>query len=191
MLSPEVARNISYRAIGYYCKICIRFQLHSSICRAAQRKDNKNLLDLNKEFFDNCLQYPLDEQQRRSILSDGYNCLVISSAGSGKTSSIIGKVKYLTTIKGASPERICLISYTNKEATELTERMSTIGIKGYTFHKLATDIIAHETGEKPSICDNTDALFATIYHELSQQSSYKSILSNCYLTMNHHNTILR
>ena len=133
----------------------------------------KNLLDINKEFFDNCLQYPLDEQQRRSILSDGYNCLVISSAGSGKTSSIIGKVKYLTTIKGASPERICLISYTNKAATELTERMSTIGIKGYTFHKLATDIIAHETGEKPSICDNTDALFATIYHELSQQSSYK------------------
>ena len=92
------------------------------------------LLDTNKDFFDHCLKYPLDKQQRRSIVSEEDNCLVVSSAGSGKTSSIIGKVKYLTEIKSIAPHRILLISYTNKAATELTERMATDGLKFYTFH---------------------------------------------------------
>lgn len=131
------------------------------------------LLDTHKDFFDHCLKYPLDKQQRRSIVSEEDNCLVVSSAGSGKTSSIVGKVKYLTEIKGIAPERILLISYTNKAAAELTERMATNGLKGYTFHKLAIDIIGKTTGIKPSICDNTDSLFVDIYHKLLDKSSFK------------------
>ena len=131
------------------------------------------LLDTHKDFFDHCLKYPLDKQQRRSIVSEEDNCLVVSSAGSGKTSSIVGKVKYLTEIKGIAPERILLISYTNKAAAELTERMATNGLKGYTFHKLAIDIIGKTTGTKPSICDNTDSLFVDIYHKLLDKSSFK------------------
>ncbi len=132
-----------------------------------------HILDTHKEFFDHCLKYPLDRQQRRSIVSEEDNCLVVSSAGSGKTSSIVGKVKYLTEIKGIAPQRILLISYTNKAAAELTERMATNGLKGYTFHKLALDIIGKETGIKPSICDNTDALFVEIYHNLLKDAAFK------------------
>ena len=134
------------------------------------------LLDTHQSYFDHCLKYPLDKQQRRSIVSEAENCLVVSSAGSGKTSSIVGKVKYLTEIKGIAPERILLISYTNKAAAELTERMATKGLKGYTFHKLAIDIIAKTTGIKPSICDNTDALFINIYRRLSEKLSFKKCI---------------
>lgn len=87
--------------------------------------------------------------KRRAIISEEDNCLVVSSAGSGKTSSIIGKVKYLT------------------------ERMRLPELKGYTFHKLALDIIAETTGQKPSICDNTDALFVKIYHELLNDTGFR------------------
>ncbi|WP_418236208.1 UvrD-helicase domain-containing protein [Coprobacter fastidiosus] len=132
------------------------------------------LLDTHKDFFDQCLKYPLDQQQRRSIVSEEDNCLVVSSAGSGKTSSIIGKVKYITDVKGIAPHRILLISYTNKAAAELTERMATDGLKGYTFHKLAIDIIGRATGIKPSICDNTDALFIDIYHTLLGNKAFKN-----------------
>ncbi|MEE1094107.1 MAG: UvrD-helicase domain-containing protein [Bacteroidales bacterium] len=132
-----------------------------------------SLLDAYKEFFDNCLEYPLDKQQRRSIVSEAENCLVVSSAGSGKTSSIVGKVKYLIEKKGIAPNRILLISYTNKAASELTERMATDGLRGSTFHKLAIDIIGKETGIKPSICDNTDALFVDIYHTLLDDENFK------------------
>ena len=131
------------------------------------------LLDTHKEFFDHCLKYPLDKQQRRSIVSEEENCLVVSSAGSGKTSSIVGKVKYLTEIKKINPQNILLISYTNKAAAELTDRMDIAGLRGYTFHKLALDIIGQATGQKPSIYENTDALFVKIYHELLNDKNFK------------------
>lgn len=131
------------------------------------------LLDTHKDFFDHCLKYPLDKQQRRSIVSEEENCLVVSSAGSGKTSSIVGKVKYLTEIKKINPQNILLISYTNKAAAELTERMGIAGLRGYTFHKLALDIIGQTTGQKPSIYENTDALFVKIYHELLNDKKFK------------------
>ena len=133
----------------------------------------QDTLDTHKDFFDHCLKYPLDKQQRRSIVSEEDNCLVVSSAGSGKTSSIVGKVRYLIDIKHINPQNILLISYTNKAAAELTERMDIAGLRGYTFHKLAIDIIGKATGQKPSICDNTDALFVKIYHKLLEEEDFK------------------
>ena len=133
----------------------------------------QNILAENKDFFNHCLKYPLDKQQRRSIVSEEDNCLVVSSAGSGKTSSIVGKVRYLIDIKHINPQNILLISYTNKAAAELTERMDIAGLRGYTFHKLAIDIIGKATGQKPSICDNTDALFVKIYHKLLEDEDFK------------------
>ena len=133
----------------------------------------QDTLNAHKDFFDHCLKYPLDKQQRRSIVSEEDNCLVVSSAGSGKTSSIVGKVRYLIDIKHVNPQNILLISYTNKAAAELTERMGIAGLRGYTFHKLAIDIIGKATGQKPSICDNTDALFVKIYHKLLEEEDFK------------------
>ena len=133
----------------------------------------KSHLDQNKDFFDHCLTYPLDGQQRRSIVSEENNCLVVSSAGSGKTSSIVGKVKYLTEKLNINSERILLISYTNKAAAELTDRMDIPGLRGYTFHKLALDLIGQVTGQKPSICENTDALFVNIYRELLKNEIFR------------------
>lgn len=139
------------------------------------------LLETHKTFFDHCLKYPLDAQQRRSIISEEDNCLVVSSAGSGKTSSIVGRVKYLTEIQKINPEKILLISYTNKAATELTERMNIPGLRGYTFHKLAIDLIGKTTGRKPSICDNTDAIFVNIYHNLLENKKFKKAVLEYFI----------
>ncbi|MBO4995222.1 MAG: UvrD-helicase domain-containing protein [Muribaculaceae bacterium] len=133
----------------------------------------KEELDNNTDFFDHCLKYPLDKQQRRSIVSGEDNCLVISSAGSGKTSSIVGKVRYLIDVKHVEPQNILLISYTNKAAAELTIRMGVAGLRGYTFHKLAIDIIGKAKGQKPSICSDADALILKIYHELLTDKKFK------------------
>ena len=79
----------------------------------------------------------------------------------------------MTEIKKINPQNILLISYTNKAAAELTERMGIAGLRGYTFHKLALDIIGQTTGQKPSIYENTDALFVKIYHELLTDKKFK------------------
>jgi DNA helicase-4 len=154
-------------------KFIADFEVIPGLIKDHNTKVIRYLLETHNDSFDHCLKYPLDRQQRRSIVSEEDNCLVVSSAGSGKTSSIVGKVKYLTEIRHIDPARILLISYTNKAAAELTERMATPGLRGYTFHKLAVDLIGQTTGEKPSICDNTDALFVEIYHELLEKSWFK------------------
>lgn len=131
-------------------KLLRDFENIGKLVRRHNQSILRNLLEEHKDFFDNCLKYPLDEQQRRSIVSEEDNCLVVSSAGSGKTSSIVGKVKYLIEIKKVNPTRILLISYTNKAAAELTERMGIEGLRGYTFHKLALDlIVGSEQGRNP------------------------------------------
>ena len=157
---------------------------YDSIHMIVKRHNEKvmgEILESNRDFFDHCLTYPLDQQQRRSIVSEEDNCLVVSSAGSGKTSSIVGKVKYLIERKRVDPERILLISYTNKAAAELTERMGVAELRGYTFHKLALDLIGKETGKKPSICENTDALFVRLYHELLSDKYFKEAIVEYFI----------
>lgn len=150
---------------------------YESIDRIVEKHNEQienEILDKESTFFDTCLKYPLDIQQRKSIIAEEDNVLVVSSAGSGKTSSIVGKVKYLTEVKKIKPERILLISYTHKAASELTERAGAKGLRGYTFHKLALDILGKATGEKPSICDNTDSLFISIYHNLLNDNKLRN-----------------
>lgn len=157
-------------------KLIDDFDSVHSLVKKHNERVIKECLEKNKDFFDHCLAYPLDEQQRRSIVSEEDNCLVVSSAGSGKTSSIVGKVKYLIERKGIDPQKLLLISYTNKAAADLTDRMGVPGLRGYTFHKLALELIGQETGEKPSICENTDALFIKIYHNLLSDKRFQEAI---------------
>lgn len=119
----------------------------------------------NKTYFDTVLgSYPLDPQQRDSIVKLEDNCLVIASAGSGKTSTILGKAKYLVEKRNIDPSKILLITYTRKAANELHERMKIDGMTCSTFHALAYNIIAQVTGQAPSICDADVPL--NVFHKL-------------------------
>lgn len=96
----------------------------------------------------------LDTQQRKAVIIDEDNQLVIAGAGSGKTTTIAGKVKYLTTIQNINPQSILLISFTRKAADEMRDRIynkMNIDIPVKTFNKLGLDIIAQVTNLKPSI----------------------------------------
>lgn len=111
-------------------------------------------LEANKTYFDTVLgKYPLDPQQRDSIVKLEDNCLVIASAGSGKTSTILGKAKYMVEKRNIDPSKVLLITFTRKAANELHERMKIEGVTCCTFHALAYHIIAQVTGQAPSICD--------------------------------------
>ena len=124
-----------------------------------ERKEHNRLfvqreLEANKLYFDHVLgTYPLDPQQRDSIVKLEDNCLVIASAGSGKTSTIVGKAKYMVEKQHVNPARILLLTYTKKAANELSERMKIPGLSSGTFHSLAYHIIAEVTGQAPSICE--------------------------------------
>lgn len=131
--------------------------------KSSEKKDKDRLnaefmhyeLSAKHEYFDKLLMYPLDPQQREAIITMEDNCLVVSSAGSGKTSTIEGRVHYLVDKLKVDPSKILLMTYTNKAADSLTERLGIEGLKCYTFHKLASKIITAKTGIKPSFADDT------------------------------------
>lgn len=122
-------------------------------------------LEANKLYFDHILgKYPLDPQQRDSIVKLEDNCLVIASAGSGKTSTIVSKAKYLVEKQHVNPARMLLLTYTRKAANELSERIKIEGLYSGTFHGLAYQIIAQTTGQAPSICEADVPL--NVFHRL-------------------------
>lgn len=84
----------------------------------------------------------LDDQQREAVVTDEYSNLVIAGAGSGKTLTIVGKIKYLVERWGVRPESILVTSFTRKSVNELADRIERAGIKGVsckTFHKIGLD----------------------------------------------------
>lgn len=132
-----------------------------------------------KDFFDSVLSYPLDGQQRDSIVKLEDNCLVISSAGSGKTSTMIGKLLYLVHQRKVQPSRILTITYTHKASDELTQRLMGTGLSCMTFHKLAMTIVAKVEGKMPSIADN--GLYIKVFYEQLKKPQFRTAVLN-YLT---------
>ena len=142
----------------------------------------KEELEKNKNYFDTLLKYPLDQQQRESIVKMEDNCLVVSSAGSGKTSTSVGKIKYLVDKQYVSPSKILPLTYTTKAANELSERLglSDKGLVCHTFHSLAFRILAETTKEKPAICDS-GLMLQCFYYLIDHNENFKKAI-NSFLT---------
>lgn len=65
----------------------------------------------------------LNQEQFDSAMAKGRNNLVIASAGTGKTSTIIGRVSYLLN-NGIKPNEIILLTFTSKAGKEMLQRLS-------------------------------------------------------------------
>ena len=98
---------------------------------------------MNKDFFI-INGYPLDDQQKSAILNATKYSLIVAGAGSGKTLTMIGKIKYLLEIKRIKPEEILCISFTNESVKSLKEKIKNDKIHVFTFHKLAIHILKEE-----------------------------------------------
>lgn len=86
----------------------------------------------------------LDETQKNVVLDESDSLIVVAGAGTGKTTTITAKVKYLVDIKKITPKDILIISFTNKAIDELKNRINIdfkIDAKICTFHKFAYDIL--------------------------------------------------
>ncbi len=116
---------------------------------------------------------PLNPPQREAIRYLDGPLLVLAGAGSGKTRVITQKIAYLIEECGFSPRAIAAITFTNKAAKEMQERVDTLlagkpakGLTISTFHSLGVRILREEAkalGYKPkfSIFDANDC-FAVV-----------------------------
>ena len=96
----------------------------------------------------------LDAQQLACILKEGRNHQVVAGAGTGKTITVIGKIKFLLKAEKYKPAEILVLSFTNASATEMCQRINKEtgeNIAAMTFHKLGMNIITAVNGVKPNI----------------------------------------
>lgn len=103
----------------------------------------------NKKYFDHIFidvgeNINLDEEQRKIILRDDNYCLINAGAGSGKSTTMAAKVKYLVDKLQIKPEEIIMLTFTRKSSEDLNEKVNyalDLGIPVSTFHSLGMKFI--------------------------------------------------
>ncbi len=93
----------------------------------------------------------LNPRQNEAVKYVSGPCLVLAGAGSGKTRVITNKIAYLVQVCGYKAHNIAAVTFTNKAAREMKERVSqtlgkseTRGLIVSTFHTLGLNIIRRE-----------------------------------------------
>ena len=108
--------------------------------------NDKNVFNFDLDVFLN----NLNEAQREAVISCGQPQLVLSGAGSGKTRVLTYKIIYLLKIQNINPENILALTFTNKAANEMKERITNLIGEKYTkklvmgtFHSVFCKILRH------------------------------------------------
>lgn len=156
------------------------------------------LLSSYETFFDRIESQPLSAPQRKACVTNEDHTLVVAGAGTGKTSTLIGKAGYLLKAGLAQPENILMLAFGNKAAREMAERISERlpengdKLKATTFHAFGNRIVAQSVGVKRSLTrfaeqDNELRQFieSTLEAEISLSDDYKTKLVKyfvCYST---------
>ncbi|QIW10839.1 UvrD-helicase domain-containing protein [Francisella sp. LA112445] len=97
----------------------------------------------------------LNPQQQKATLLEDRNSLILAGAGSGKTKVLTSRIAYLCQNKSVAIDNILAVTFTNKAAREIQQRVesmlgiSTFGMWIGTFHGIAHRLLrkhAHELG---------------------------------------------
>ena len=122
----------------------------------------------------------LNEPQRQAVLHDGGPLLLLAGAGSGKTRALTHRVAYLIRERGVPPWRIMAVTFTNKAAAEMRERLELL-VEGEppwvaTFHASCVRILRREIGHLGYSSD------FTIYDDQDQQRLLRDLLKEMGIT---------
>src|SRR6478752_6013713 len=102
----------------------------------------------------------LNPQQRRAVLHEGSPLLIVAGAGSGKTAVLTRRIAYLLAARDVGVGQVLAITFTNKAASEMRERV--VGLVGprarsmwvSTFHSTCVRILRNQASLLPGLNSN-------------------------------------
>lgn len=124
----------------------------------------------------------LNPAQRRAVTTTEGPLLILAGAGSGKTKTLTHRIAYLIEAHGVTPEHILAVTFTNKAAREMRERVrARIGTRRSmpvlgTFHSVCARLLRRHgspLGLSPSF---------TIYNEDEARTLMKSVITDAQLS---------
>ena len=160
----------------------------------AIKKSNEIFIEnhINDSILNDVNGLSLDEDQRRAVLTDENTTLVVAGAGSGKTLTICGKVKYLIEKLGIDPKEILIMTFNSKSKDDLNEKIKNIHsrLNAYTFHKIGLEILKKPESSTFVIEDQFDKIVKdylmkdvqgnpALLNKLIEYISYYSQSINC------------
>ncbi|HPK41238.1 MAG TPA: UvrD-helicase domain-containing protein, partial [Candidatus Cloacimonadota bacterium] len=136
----------------------------------------------------------LNDKQREVVQHTEGPLLVLAGAGSGKTRSVIYRVAWLIKVENVAPWKILVVTFTNKAAKELKERLYSLlgsqaeSVWAGTFHSICLKIIRYEIRYLPdynaefSVYDRDDqiSVMRKIYKKMQIDKAsypYQKVLS--------------
>ncbi len=124
----------------------------------------------------------LNKEQREAVLATDGAVVVIAGAGSGKTRVLTSRITYLVESKGVNPANILAITFTNKAAAEMLERV--VAMVGEcansmwisTIHSMCVRILRNSVGRLEGYSKNF-----TVYSEVDREHVLKRIIADLKL----------
>lgn len=97
----------------------------------------------------------LNPRQREAVCTDNLTVAVIAGPGTGKTKTLVSRIGYLIEQKKVSPSHITAVTFTNKAAAEMRQRLeqqlsskrSARAVHIGTFHSLCLELLREQFGE--------------------------------------------
>ncbi|WP_258360929.1 UvrD-helicase domain-containing protein [Moorella sulfitireducens] len=138
----------------------------------------------------------LNEEQRVAVTATGGPVIVLAGPGTGKTRTLVYRLAHLIGARGVSPARITAVTFTNKAAAEIRQRVvELLGAGGAiddltigTFHSICLDLLRCHRGqrvpppafhgrEEPIVLDEIDArsILAEILQEGEKAGSRRAL----------------